>query len=178
MCFAGGEDAVPSRLNDVKDIRKDHLLDRMNAGNWNEFSFNYVKAGALQVKEKLTGPESTYILRDLFNFNFYSRNKEKEVPVEERIYGTILYRREESTVDYSFFKLILRDYVNCNIKKILNMDIDTYLHLTPYEKMVYDEFSLDCSRVINEEVERMEKDNERNIKRATAHLDNDALEDL
>ena len=176
MCFASGEDPSASLITNTK--RKTHLVEVMNAGMWNEQSFNYVKAGALKIKEKLTGPESTYILRDLFNYHFFEESRVKDKPIYERIYGSILYRENESSVDLSFFKLILRDYINCNIKKILNMDIGDYLELTPYAKMVLDEFSVECSKVINEEVEKMEKANDKNIRRATAGMDMGDLDDM
>lgn len=167
MCFASGEDPNANHL----DTKETHLLDVMNAGTWSEHSFDYVRKAVLQVDTELTGPESTYLLRDLFNYRFYPAARDKERPNEERIYGTVMFREADSTVNYSFFKLILRDYVNCNIKKILNMDIKEYLALTPYEKMIYDEFAIECSQVIADEVSKMEKDNDRNIKKATMNLE-------
>lgn len=137
----------------------------MNSGRWNENSSNYIKDVALSMNVRATGPESTLILRELYNIKHYlSTTQNKDDPLE-KIYGTVLYRENDSNVDYSLFKLILRDYVNLGIKRYLGLTIKEYLDLTPYEKMIYDEFALEYSELTAKEVEKLERENDNTIKR-------------
>lgn len=123
-----------------------------------------------KITTRLSGPESTLILRELFGNKFYRANRENNSH-EERIYGSVLYRENDATFRTSFLKPIMRDYINYNIAKSLKLTLKEYLELTPYEKMMYDDFAYECQEAMQDEIKKMEKENDLNIKKGISDLD-------
>lgn len=127
------------------------------------------------IKDRLTGPESTLISRTLFNKKYYVSASQEEAEPAEKIYGTILYREEESTLNCSWFRLLLQDYNNYQIKKVFNMSISEYMELTPYEKIMHDDVAVEILQATQKEVERLERQNDTNFKKVKGELDLDDI---
>lgn len=165
MYFADRQNPPETTLAGNPDT---HLLDVLNPDTWTDKSVTMLRT-AFNLDSKITGPESTQVLRTLYNKQFYATTDDPA----EVIYGTVMYRDQEVTDNFSYYKHVMRDYVNNNIKKTVNISLREYMELTSYEKFMVDEFAQECSKVIAKEVERMEKDNDINIKRNIANLDMD-----
>lgn len=173
MCFTDGQDkTTPNLING-----KSHILEVIRPKVYNREEFNSFQDALFLIKDKLTGPESTLISRTLFNKKYYVSNSQEEQTHEEKIYGTILYREEESTLNCSWFRLLLQDFNNYQIKKVFNMTLPEYLELSPYEKILIDDVAIEILQATQKEVERLERQNDTNFKKVKGELDLDSIEE-
>lgn len=95
---------------------------------------------------------STLLSRSIYDKFFYPRESDVD-----KIMGIVLFRDEETTFNFSYYKPILRDYVNYNIRKNFGMSLHEYLELTPYEKLCLDEFAEECNKIMQEELKSLDK---------------------
>ena len=154
-----------------------HVLDIVNSGSWTDKTFNSVSKYLKSVERRLSGPESTLLLRSIHDKRCFLSANIPDKTSNEIIYGPVSHRPTERTDDFSIFKLVLKDYVNHNIKKTLNMTIKEYLALTPYEKIIYDEFALECTEAIAKVEEKLEKDTNENVKNFKESISSDMFDE-
>lgn len=168
MCFANREDATKNSVNPFGT--GDHILRILNSGSWTDKTFDYVVEAAKNINQKLSSPESTLILRNLFNLTFVIRPNTPRTPTES-IYGTTILREEEDCVDYTMFEVVLKDYINNDIKKNFNLSVSEYLQLTPFEKISYDKVSIDFTKKLAEEVSKIEQKSNKDVANISKGLD-------
>lgn len=173
MCFTDGETKEPTNLISGSE----HILEAMRPVKFDLDQFNHFADAAHVIKTRLSRPESTLISRTLFNQKYYKTSSDPNADATEKIYGSILYRPEESTMKCSWLKPILQDFNNYQIKKVYNMNVKEYMELNSYEKIMYDEFALEILKATQKEVERLEKQSDNNIKKTKAALDLDDFEE-
>lgn len=177
MCFEGTTDQpVNVRLED-KDYDT-HILKLLNNHVWSDQSLEYLRVAIDNIKQRVPGPESTLILRTLFNRQYYKKAMDKVLTPDELYLGAVLYRKNEETFDYSLYKQTLRDYIRNDIKKALNLSFAEYLELTTYEKCMIDEFCSEWSSELAKSLEKAEKQSDAKINKIRSADSIDELVDV
>lgn len=123
-----------------------HLLDLMNILKWTPESFLYFQKVMIDVKNKMSSPESSLVLNTLFDKRFFKTAAVTPKPLDEAFLGTVLWRKNETYFDFVSYPRLLKDYKRNEIKQCLGLNFNEYISLTPYEKMEVDKFSVEWSQ--------------------------------
>ena len=124
-----------------------------------DMPFDYIVENSKKMKSIVSGSESTLILRHLMDRYLFGPT----TTYEEKVLSNVVYRDQETSFMFSYLRPIIRDYVNYNIRKNYGMSLEDYLELTPYMKLHCDEFAEECNKLMQEEIQNLNK-KENNIK--------------
>ena len=158
---------------------KTHVLDIVNGLKWNSDDYVYFQDIISKIDSKMSSPESSLVLKTLFDQRYFKSAAENVKSPAEKFLGSVLWRKNSSYFDYVSYPKLLKDYKRNEIKQCLGLTFNDYLALTPYEKMEIDKFSAEWSQEMakimqqqqNESDDRM-KDYKKSMEKATRQQSN------
>lgn len=123
-----------------------HILDVINGIRWKNEDYIYFQDIISNINKKMSSPESSLVLRTLFDQRYFKTASEKSKSPQETFLGSVLWRKNETYFDFVSYPKLLKDYKRNEIKQCLGLSFQDYLTLTPYEKMEVDKFSVEWSQ--------------------------------
>lgn len=123
-----------------------HILDVINGLRWKNEDYVYFQNIISNINKKMSSPESSLVLRTLFDQRYFKTASENSKSPQEIFLGSVLWRKNETYYDFVSYPKLLKDYKRNEIKQCLGLSFQDYLALTPYEKMEVDKFSVEWSQ--------------------------------
>lgn len=103
-----------------------------------KFDLNSIDKIAKSMK-KMSSVESALTLRELYNLGYFlmppyiSGNE----PSLDDLFGNIMYKDMEDTNDFLRMNVIVGEYIQYDMHKVLGITVQQYLDTTPLERLFY-----------------------------------------
>lgn len=166
------------RRPDLED-RTDDIIEGKHPDLMAQLTDN-IESAAKGLHRKLTGPEATLFLRDIWYTSLMGRGRITPVGVDtkelskvdnlmdvdfnslsttEDIFGTVLMRDEEDPYSWTMYKVCIDEYHSLDIKKFFGYTFKEYMELTLWEVDNLREKAIKMKEKLIEAMKEMESEN-------------------
>ena len=96
-----------------------------------KFDLNSIDKVAKSMK-RMSSVESALTLRELYNLGYFLMP-----PSLDDLFGNIMYKDMEDTNDFLRMNVIVGEYIQYDMHKVLGITVQQYLDTTPLERLFY-----------------------------------------